>query len=289
VLVRSRNVDRGQGPSAASGARYPARVRFVRTEALVLRAVDYGESDRILHLLTPVTGRLTAIAKGARRSVRRFGGTLDLFNLLHVHWVPSRHSGMARLDQARLERAFHGLRTRPRAFALGCYLLELLDRLAPEAGTPRDLARLFEFARGALESLEARDPDPRLRTILELCTLDALGLRPELRRCVRCGEEPVGPRVGFSVADGGPVCARCTAGGADLLPVHLGTLRALEQGLRLGVARAERLALSPAALEEARRLVGRFQHFHLGVDLRSRPFLDAVLRQDPPADRARPA
>ena len=43
-----------------------------QTEALILRAVDFGESDRILHLLVPDMGRLTAIAKGARRSVRRF-------------------------------------------------------------------------------------------------------------------------------------------------------------------------------------------------------------------------
>ena len=48
------------------------------TEALVLRAVDLGESDRVVQLLTPETGRIAAIAKGARRSVRRFPGTLDL-------------------------------------------------------------------------------------------------------------------------------------------------------------------------------------------------------------------
>ncbi|HEY8493863.1 MAG TPA: recombination protein O N-terminal domain-containing protein, partial [Myxococcota bacterium] len=52
------------------------------TEALVLRVVDYGESDRIAHLLTPETSRLTVIAKGARRSRKRFPGALDL--LCHV-------------------------------------------------------------------------------------------------------------------------------------------------------------------------------------------------------------
>ncbi len=71
----------------------------VQTEALVLRIVDFGESDRILHLLLPGEGRVTAIAKGARRSVRRFAGTLDLFHHLRVQFE-RRRGGMARLDQA---------------------------------------------------------------------------------------------------------------------------------------------------------------------------------------------
>ncbi|GAG51712.1 unnamed protein product, partial [marine sediment metagenome] len=56
----------------------------IHTEALILRSVDFGESDRIVHLLVPEAGRLTAIAKGARRSFKRFPGTLDLFNHLRV-------------------------------------------------------------------------------------------------------------------------------------------------------------------------------------------------------------
>lgn len=254
-------------------------MRTLRSEALILRAVDFGESDRIVHLLTPDTGRITAIAKGAKRSVKRFGGTLDFFNLLKVQLVQRRPHQMARLEQTRLLRTYEGLRTRPKAFALGCYLLELLDRLAPEGGAPVDLDRLFGFAREALETLEQREPDVRLRTLLELCALDALGLRPELRRCVRCGKEVTGPGVGFSVPDGGPVCTGCSTGVADLLPIHLGTLRALEQGMRLGLGRAERLALSAGALDEARRVVGRFERFHVGVELRSQRFLEQLLHQ----------
>ena len=53
-------------------------------EAIVLRAVEYGESDVIAHLLMPEQGRLTVIAKHARKSRRRFPGSLDLFNHLSV-------------------------------------------------------------------------------------------------------------------------------------------------------------------------------------------------------------
>ena len=249
-----------------------------RTEALILRSVDFGESDRIFHLLVPEVGRLTAIAKGARRSVKRFGGTLDLFNHLQVQLEQRRSGAMSRLDQAVLIHHFAPIRSHPARFGLGCYLLELLDRLAPEGGNRGDMRRLFDFALRALEVLAEHEPDSSLRTVLELRILDALGLRPELRRCVGCGREP-GSRaeVDFHVPDGGPVCVACAARRTGCIRIHLGTLRALEQSLRLDVSRLDRLVLSPAALEEARHLVSRFQRFHVGVELQSERFLERML------------
>ena len=247
-------------------------------EALVLRATDFGESDRIVHLLTPESGRIDAIAKGAKRSVRRFPGTLDLFNRLRVELGARRPTAMARLDHAVLVGSFPRLRTEPSRFALGCYLLELLDRLAPEGGARSDTQRLFAFAVEALGAVEAGVPDERLRTLLEIRALDALGLRPELRCCVRCGDDLRSQEeVGFHVAEGGPVCGACGVRVEGLLTVHLGTLRALDRGLQLAVGALNRLALGPGALAEARRLISRFQRFHLGVELRSERFLDEIL------------
>ena len=51
----------------------------VKTEAVVLRSIRYGEADRILHLYTVDRGRLSAIAKGSRRARSRFGGRLEPF------------------------------------------------------------------------------------------------------------------------------------------------------------------------------------------------------------------
>jgi DNA repair protein RecO (recombination protein O) len=253
-------------------------VSSIQTEGLILRTVDFGESDRILHLLVPDSGRLTAIAKGARRSKKRFAGTLDLFNHVRIQVDQRRPNAMARLDQARLVSCFPELRSHPVRYGLGCYLLELFDRLAPESGVRADTGRLFEFALRALATLATQTPDARLRTLLELRALDALGLRPELRRCVRCGGAPEHDGViDFHVAEGGPVCGACGGHLEGLLRLQLGTARSLEQGLRFDFEHLERLSLSPRALAEARQLLGRFQRFHLGVALRSEAFLAEVL------------
>ncbi len=254
-------------------------MRPVTTDALLLRAVDFGESDRIVHVLVPHAGRLTGIAKGARRSKRRFGGNLDLFNRLRIQIAPRRRPGsMARLEAAILVEAFQGIRRRPRSFALGCYLLELVDRLSPENAAPREARAVFTCMLDALRVIDRTEPDARLRVLLELRALAALGLCPELRHCVRCGKEAAGAgTVGFDVADGGPVCPGCATPSRVPLPVAIGTLRSLEQGLRLRIDQLARLSLGPRALEEALRVVHRFQRFHVGFELRSEAFLDRVL------------
>ena len=250
----------------------------LETQALVLRVVDLGESDRIAHLLTEETSRLTVIAKGARRSRRRFPGTLDLLNLLAVRIDRRRSGSLARLEQARLVDAFPALRVRPARFALACYLVELIDRLAPEGAGGREARQLFAAALGSLRAIVERTPDARLRVLLELRVLAALGLRPELARCVRCGREVgEGASVSFHVAEGGPLCTRCTSPGDAALVVQLGTLRALDQGLRLPLERLARLALPPQAQREAEQLLGRFERFHIGIELRSARFLATAL------------
>ncbi len=248
-------------------------------EALVLRVVDYGESDRIVHLLTAERGRVTVIAKGARRSRRRFPGTLDLFNHLRVALSRRRRTGMSLLDQAVLRSPFLGLRASGARYAMASYLLELIGRMAPEEGAGDEVARLFDFALASQRLLDARTPDLRLRLLLELRALDALGLRPELRQCVRCGK-PVSPPVGFHVADGGVICGGCARPGAEpVLPVQLGTLRVLAQGLEYDVGHLGRLAMGQVALAEAGQLLFRFHRFHVGLELRSERFLDQILHR----------
>jgi DNA repair protein RecO (recombination protein O) len=142
---------------------------------------------------------------------------------------------------------------------------------------------MFHFALSALEWIASRAPTPQLRVLLELRALDALGLRPELRRCVRCGREALGDETLFHVAEGGPVCGACSVRLEGLLRVHLGTLRALEQGLRFELAQLDRLVLPARALAEAQQLVDRFLRFHVGIELASARFVVDMIANGAPA------
>jgi DNA repair protein RecO (recombination protein O) len=254
-------------------------VQTYDTEGVVLRTREFGEADLIVHLLTPERGRISAIAKHARKSKRRFPGSLDLFNHLHAEVRPHRRGGMPLLQRARLLSPFLALREEPARYGLACYLIELLGKLAPEDGAGPEMRRIFDFAVEILATLSVSSPDARLRVLLELRALDVLGLRPELRRCVRCGNDVDGPGpVAFQIADGGVLCRKCTDPQGLSVRVHLGTLRALEQGLRFPIPELSRLVLPSQTLTEAQHLVARFQRYHVGVELRSERFLGDVLQ-----------
>jgi len=184
----------------------------VKTEAVVLRSMRYGEADRILHLYTPARGRIGAIAKGVRRARSRFGGRLEPFFRLRIELHEGRGelltvTGAQTLDgHARLRedaraldaaaracdavgRLFETSEPHPGVFNLLCRKLSLLDE---QAGRGEGVA----IGRaGALAF--------RLKLLL------AAGLAPQLGSCASCGERE--ELVGFSGAAGGVVCAACEA------------------------------------------------------------------------------
>jgi len=254
----------------------------ILSEAVLLRSVDYGESDRIVHLLTSDSGRLTAMAKGARRSHRRFPGTLDVFNHVLIRGRARPRASMAFLEQATLLDPFLGLRAGASRYALASFLVEMLDRLSPEGIQGPEAVRLFEYATDSLRLLEKVEPTATIRLLLELRGFDALGLKPEFGRCVRCGRVPGGRvaadhPVHFHVADGGLVCSACGLRLDGLIPIALGTLRLLENGLTSPIDGLAEIEIPPAAMPEAARLVFRFQRFHVGIEMRSERFLEEVL------------
>ena len=190
----------------------------VKTEAVVLRSMRYGEADRILQVYTPNRGRVSAIAKGVRRARSRFGGRLEPFFRLQLDLHEGKGelltvtgaqtvAGHARLrgDARALDaaaracdavgRLFETGEPHPGVFNLLCRYLALLDE-QPAVGEGSPIGRA-----GALAF--------RLKLLL------AAGLAPQLGACACCGERE--HLVGFSGAAGGVVCGACEAGS---FPLH---------------------------------------------------------------------
>jgi len=244
-----------------------------RTRALVLRTFDQGESDRVVHLYTEVLGRVAAIAKGARRSKRRFPGTLEILSIVDVRLVDPPRAALLRLEGAKLARAFEGIPARLGRYAIACQFLELLNRATPDRQAQPEL---FHFAVGVLDVLDTETPDALLALLVLTKTLARIGYRPQLVRCALCGTDlPADAgRVGFVPAHGGAVCRTCSGGEDARIPARL--LRALESGLRQPLRSRSELHLSARDVESAGRLIERFFRFHIGFELRSEAFLRQV-------------
>jgi DNA repair protein RecO (recombination protein O) len=236
--------------------------RSLRTEALVLRSIRYGEADRILHLYTPDHGRLSAIAKGARRTRSRFGARLEPFFHLRVLLYEGR-SDLRTVTSAETLDAHGPLREHAAtldAAARGC---DAVARLF-ETGDPSP--PVFHLLANELRLLDA---DPRYggaahQLAFRLKLLVAGGFTPQLSACASCGETE--HLSGFSGAAGGVVCSACEASAFPLTAEAHGFLVGA-----LGSPLAEAPEASARALRQAERAIAETAEHHAHVRLRPLP------------------
>jgi DNA repair protein RecO (recombination protein O) len=231
----------------------------LKTEAIVLRSIRYGEADRILHLYTPGHGRLSAIAKGARRARSRFGARLEPF----FHVMAVLHEGRSELltvtgvDTI----ATHGpLRQSAATLDAAARACDAVARLFE---TPEPHPEVFRLLANELALLDADAAHARTANGLafRLKLLLAAGIVPQLAACAVCGETE--HLRGFSGAAGGVVCGSCEAGAFGLdEDAYLFLVGALGQPLAQAPDGSDR------ALRQVERAIGDTAEHHAHVHLR---------------------
>ena len=179
----------------------------LKTEAVVLRSMRYGEADRILHLYTPERGRLSAIAKGVRRAKTRFGGRLEpCFRLQMV--LHEGRSDLLTVTSAETVAGHARLREHAGALDGAARACDAVGRLFADGEPHRGVFNLL------CNQLALLDAQPERATrgnalAFRLKLLLAAGFAPQLAACAGCGETE--HLVGFSGAAGGVVCSACEA------------------------------------------------------------------------------
>ena len=174
------------------------------TPAVVLRTRPLRESDLIVVLLTPGLGKVDCIARGARKSRRRFPGGLPVGARGEATLAGRQRGSLIPLSSFTPTRDHSALGRDLEVFAYVAYLCELSDHLVGGSGAdPASFARLIE----AIEATMSR-AEPGILRRLELGLLEGVGLLPALHRCGVCGSPPhvIDEQVAFSVERGGVLC-----------------------------------------------------------------------------------
>jgi len=231
----------------------------LKTEAIVLRGIRYGEADRVLHLYTPERGRVSAIAKGVRRAKSRFGGRLEPFFRLNLVLYEGR-SDLMTVTSAETIAGHPRLREHAAALDGAARACDAVGRLFGD-GEPH--AGVYHLLANQLALLD-RAPERATRATalaFRLKLLLAAGFAPHLASCASCGEPE--HLVGFSGAAGGVVCGACEAGSFALSQEgHDFLVSALGRPL------AEAPDAPPAALQQAERAISETLEYHAHVKLR---------------------
>jgi DNA repair protein RecO (recombination protein O) len=243
----------------------------IETRAIVLRTVAYGESDRVVTLLGASTGRASALARGARKSARRFAGGLGMGQEGRAVFRERPGAELLGLEEFEVEQAHMGLAGDLGKTAHAAYVLELCDRLCPPRH-PEDavLAWLSDF----LMRLECgRASAERLR-VFEIGLLARLGLGPALGRCALCNREDLGESsVRWHPDKGGVVCSACMARGDLMSGITRAALVRLEA---LSLAEVETVVLDRDTNAGCRRAILGLLRTHIAGPLRSLEFIEKM-------------
>lgn len=194
------------------------------TKALILRSVDYKESDKILTLLTQQEGKITVSARGCRKKGSQIAAGCQL--LCWSELVLYDFKGRWLVKEAAIEREFRGVRSDVERLALACYFGEVAELLAVEGMPSPEILSLTLNSLHALDKLDK--PLPLVKGTFEWRAMCASGYEAMLDACAVCGREtPEEPRL--HLREGVLHCAGCRGevGEGISLPVSEGCLAAL--------------------------------------------------------------
>jgi len=240
------------------------------TNAIVTRSLNYGESDKIITFFTRDFGKLKGIAKGARRSRKRFQNALGLFSHLRLIFFDKEGLGLVRAEGCDILHAFPKIKEDLKKIVYGNYYLELVNEMAGEREVNQEAYDLLLSFLSGLE--EANLQEEQLR-IFEIRVLSLFGYRPNMRRCNLCKRDWEDlkeiPAVFFSLERGALICEQCSKMRNNLIPLSLGTARLIEKISQTELPKVERLRFTPQALCESRELLPKFISYQLGKELKS--------------------
>ncbi len=245
----------------------------VRTPALVIRSVDVFETSRVLTLFSRDLGKISALAKGARRLKSPFGSGLDLLSVCDIVLLHKASEALDLLTEAVLLERFEPLRDDLSALYAGLYISELLHDLT-DHHDPHP--RLYDAAVVTLRHLGDASLRPRRVLRFELACLRELGLMPALESCVHCGSpvEAGGDAIAFGLATGGVLCVGCRPGQPHVATLSGRTLDVIRTLASPGQGWRDP-ALAGGTLAPVRATIGAVISHHLGRRPKMLPYLGA--------------
>ncbi len=241
-------------------------------EAIIIRHKEQGESDLYVIFLTRNKGKLSGIAKGARRSRKRFMNTLDPFSFVKLSCL-SRNKRALIIEEGELIESFSMIRKEYLRYLYACLFLEMVDKLSPFS---QPLPELYDLIISVMRHLDSASTDELdwLYLYFFVHFLGITGYHPLIQRCVSCNAIADSLRYLFPVySEGGFYCLSCmntkkySVKGAKYIPI--GLIKALEFIKSHDIKKAKRLRLSKEKILTLLEHLNRFWEVTPGISLSS--------------------
>ncbi|MDR0879279.1 MAG: DNA repair protein RecO [Clostridioides sp.] len=242
------------------------------TEGIVLRTVKYKENDVILTIFTRKLGKVSAIAKGARRVKSPLLSSSQLFS--YSNFTLKQQGNMYRVAQADTIKNFYNISYDFDAFSYASYVVRLVENSIFENQTN---LRLFILLAQVLYLFTASKADKKyLTSVFELKFLDFTGFRPVVDSCVACGANKYGRYV-FNVEAGGIICSDCSENFEQNMKVDPTTVKLMQYILASDISTCAKANVSKYIADELDRVLMRYLQVHVGnINIKSLQLLKSA-------------
>ncbi len=263
---------------------------FKKTEAIVIKATNLREADKIITFFSRDFGKIQGIARGIRKIHSRYSGKLELFTRLSVIFFQkteplptgAQHP-LLNMTQADVVEVFPELQADFNKLIGASYIAEFLNRVFEpyDDSQPQVYPLVCKTLRAMAEAQQIRPILPAF----ELKLLTHLGYAPELNRCTNCHKSRAKlldtPSVanqtpGFSFATGGFLCPSCRQLKKEAAQVTYQALDLLQALLETDISQVEHLDCSSSIHQEIKYLLTNYLQFHLGLSLKTDAFVQKL-------------
>jgi DNA repair protein RecO (recombination protein O) len=242
------------------------------TEAIILRTYPLKEADKIVSFLSRGAGKTRGVAPNARRSVRRFGASLELLSHVRLRYSEQESRELVRLESCELLDSFFEIQS-DYDVSVGCsYIAEVCEQLLPEREASDPFFRLILLV---LEEIRRAGRIWRPLTYFDLWAVNLAGFLPPLGDCVRCRAalETI-ETAWFRLEYQGLLCKACRGEGSWTLGPESRDLARLL--LKTSLTEIPEEGWSRSRAEDLRRFLGQQMERHLERKLVTRPQLEAL-------------
>lgn len=243
-----------------------------KAEGIVIRSKDYGEGNKIVTIFSSDVGKISVMARGAKKTKSRLSSISQLFTYgQYLFYKGTSANSMGSLSQGEIIESFRNLRSDLTKTAYAAYFAELMDRIIEDGERNPYLFNLLLTTYRYLD--EDKDAEILAR-LYELKILVAGGYRPQLDQCTHCAVQE--GTFGFSVKEGGFLCQDCQHLDPNCIALKTNTIKLLRVLYYFEINRLGNINVKSETKEELRHALWMFMDHHTPLRLKSRSFLEQM-------------
>ncbi len=243
-----------------------------KTEAIILRTKDFGESDLIVTFFSSLFGTLRGVAKGARRSSKRFVNSLTTFSLVNLAFSERRSSDLVLLESSDLIEGFPAIRSDYNLLSKASYMVELTETLFPSNVQSSEMFQLLKFGLSALP--EKQDAEETM-IMFQARAMKIGGFGINLSKCSLCGRPYKGEgRALFHPPNGSIVCLACEKESVLNPGMNPKTVKVLEDFQSTDLSLLKNVQCDDEIITELKKVLMMHVEHRLGKRLKSAKYLD---------------